>query len=190
MAIQKTSYRSYWVIGSGVLFIVSVIWFLIERNRNEKLADAIMKIAGSSNDPVTDPNSAKFGDSRDLGISKIMSPSSISTANPSRITIWNKNADGSDGPAFKLAKQIYAANSNIPFNDNPGSVVDAFRSLKTKEDVSKLADSFHALYKTDLYTFLNGTWLTHDCSPEQDTCFGGVYTNYLKQIYDIIKNLQ
>ena len=61
MAIQKTSYRSYWVIGSGVLFIVSVIWFLIERNRNEKLADAIMKIAGSSNDPVTDPNSAKSG---------------------------------------------------------------------------------------------------------------------------------
>lgn len=186
------SRRTYWLGGMSIVLVLSIIWIWYERSTNKEIADNIMKATGGDADTIVgsqgSSGAAKFGDSRDLGISKIMSPSFWRT-NPNNVTIWAKNADGSNGPAIKLAQQIYDANSSIPFNDKPASVVSAFRSLKNKEDVSKLADVFAGLYKTDLYNYLQGSWFGGDCSPEQDTCYGGLTINYLKQVYDIIKKL-
>lgn len=186
------SRKTYWLGGASVALILAIIWLWFEKSSNNEIAENIMKVANSSGDSIIKSEggstAAQYGDSRDLGISKIMSTSYWRT-NPNNVTIWAKNADGTDGPAMKFARQVYDANSSVPFNDNQSSVISVFRSLKSKEDVSKLADVFAGMYKQDLYTYLQGAWFGGDCSPEQDTCYGGLTINYLKQVYDIIKKL-
>lgn len=182
------SRKTYWLAGTGIAFTLGLLWLWWQKATNNEISENIMRVANSQADPFIGTSGAQYGDSRDLGISKIMSPGYWKT-NPNKVTIWAKNSDGTDGPAMKFAKQIHDAYAPFQINPEPEKVVAVFRSLSSKEDVSKLADVFAGYYKSDLYSFLNGRWMTQSCDPEQDKCFAGLSTNYLKQVYDIIKKL-
>jgi hypothetical protein len=54
--------------------------------------------------------------------------------------------------AEKLAEQIHSADGF--FNDDEDAVYAAFRQMKTKNDVSWVADNFQQKYSKDLYTYV------------------------------------
>lgn len=189
--MTKTQRRNYYLLAALVVILSSVGGFMYYRNRNQKIVDAIMAVAEGTADPITG-GGEKFGDSRDLKGSEIFDYHWW-RKNPSKVSIWFSNADGSDGPAKKLAKQIHEAKFDLKrfqIRDYPEKIVSAFKTLKSKEDVSKLADVFYAMYDEDLYDFINESWVVNGCDADQDTCYFGAGTNYLKQIYDIIKKLK
>lgn len=180
--------NKWWLGGIGILVLCSGGWWWYLSKQNQEIIDNIMKAVGKGNDPLLSEGAEKFGDSRDLGISKIFSTSFWKT-NPNRVSIWAANQDGTAGPAIKFSNEIFDAGGPFALSPTRGAkVVAVFKSLKTKEDVSKLADVFYAQHKTDLYNYINQPYMTGNCSPEQDTCYLGIQTNYLKQVYDIIQN--
>ena len=171
------------VVGSvAVLSAIGVIVYFI-RSGNQAVIDNIMNAAKAPLDPLTD-GGANYGDYRDLGISEIFNRTYAAKNNlPVSISIGTAAAPGN---ARKYAKIIYEADGII--ENDQSAVVGVFRSLKYKADVSKLADAFFVMYNQDLYSFLtSGNWLSGGCSPEEEKCKFGSATNYLKQIFDIIK---
>lgn len=181
-----TNNKAYWLGGAALTFIAIVAYIIYNRNQNQLVINNIMAaIKPGASDPITTPGAANYGDSRDLGASDVFSPG-YWQKNPSKVTIWAVNGDGTPGPAEQFTKTIYSSSGS---SAGP-AIVGIFKSLKSKEDVSKLADVFQGQYQTDLYDFLNQPWMTGHCDPTQDTCYFGMGTNYLKQIYDwIVKQL-
>ncbi len=184
--------RNLWLMGSGSVLLTALIAILYVRYRNGVIDDNILAAIQHTPDPMIGSGTGSYGDTRDLGNSQIFNPQYWRTV-PNKVTIWAGNADGSPGPATILAKQIWEAKSTSDFgrmqiSDYPEKVVAAFKQLKTKADVSKLADVFEGHYKTPLWAFINDSFMTNNCSANQDDCYFGIATNYLKQVYDWIKN--
>jgi len=181
--------HAYTVAGVSIL-VIALISLLYVRHNNQKVITNILSTLNKTPDPILGSGGGKYGDTRDLGLSKIFTTSFWKT-NPNKVTIWAKNANNTDGPAFNLARQIWEAKSTsdlsrLQFRDYPERVVAAFKQLKSKEDVSKLADVFEGRYKTNLFNFINDSFMTGNCSPDQDNCYLGLGTNYLKQVHDWI----
>ena len=65
---------------------------------------------------------------------------------PERVTI-------SPTVAKKIAIDLHTAKG--VFNDNENAITNAFRQLKTKEDVSRVSSAFSGIYNKDLYTHLD-----------------------------------
>ena len=192
-SIASTNTQQYWLYGATGLTTTVLMMLFYVRNQNQLVVNNIMAALVTKEDPVTDPGLGGSGAKKnltDLNNSNIFVPSWWQTA-PDKVTI--SVGDGT-GLAAQYADRIYNAKANVfkfSFTDYPEDVVAVFKNLKTKQDVSKLADVFEAKYKTPLLTWLtenNVPWMTGGCSPTQDTCYLGSQTNYMKQIYDWITN--
>lgn len=177
--------RNLYLMGAASVVLVSLVVFFYYRNKNQLIISNIMAAIVKSPDPIIGSGTGSYGDTRDLGNSQIFNPGYWKTV-PASVTL----------PVMKareLAKQIWEAKSTsdlsrLQIRDYPEKVVAVFKSLKTKADVSKLADSFEIMYKTPLYSFIDSSFMTGNCGPDQNECYFGISSNYLKQIYDWIKN--
>ena len=192
--MSQSSKQQYWLYGATGLTTTVIMILLYVRSQNQLVVNNIMAALATKSDPVTDSGLGGSGAKKnltDLNNSNIFVPDWWRN-DPSKVTI--QFGDGVTGSAAIYADRIYNAKANImkfSFTDHPEDVVAVFKNLKTKQDVSKLADVFEGRYKTNLLNFLtenNVPWMTGGCSPAQDTCYLGTQTNYMKQVYDWITN--
>jgi hypothetical protein len=180
----------YWFYGAaGLITAASIVYFYYSYT-NKQVINNILAAIDHTPDPILGSGAGSFGDSRDLGVSQVFT-TTYWRKNPNNVTIWAMNADKTQGPAMKLATQIWEAKSTsdlsrLQIRDYPEKVVAAFKQLKTKEDISKLADVFEGMYKTNLWNFINSSWMSNGCSADENDCYFGISINYLKQVYDWI----
>ena len=188
--------QEYWLYGATALITIAFCALYYVRNQNQIVVNNIMAALSAQTDPVTTDSGLSGGGAKknltDLSHSNIFVPSWWTSA-PEKVTIVARNGDGSPGNATLYADRIYNANAPGVLNwvHHPEDVVAVFKNLKTKQDVSKLADVFEAKYKTNLYNWLTDSttpWMTGGCAATEDKCFLGARTNYMKQVYDWITN--
>jgi hypothetical protein len=81
----------------------------------------------------------------------------ILTGNAFDPKFWKKGGAGTliltDASAKFLAQSVY--DSKGFFNDDEDKLYGVFKSLKTKSQVSYLADVFQHIYKRDMITYIN-----------------------------------
>lgn len=176
-----SSKRNLWLMGAGATVLVSLIVVFYLRYQNQLVVNNIMEALKKTPDPILGSGAGSYGDTRDLNNSQIFNPSYWRSV-PSSVTLPVNQA-------IALSTQIWEAKSTsdltrLQVRDYPEKVVAAFKALKTKADVSKLSDVFEGQHKTSLINFINDSFMTNNCSSDQNSCYFGVATNYLKQVYD------
>lgn len=93
--------------------------------------------------------------------------------------LWRKNQSCPSLPidvVRSYATSIYNAKGRV--YDDEQKVVGVFRQINKKCDVSRLADVFQQMYKTDMYLYLK--------SFMENTKYE---TNYLEVVYDLVKQM-
>ena len=163
---QLFSKRNVIIVCSLGLSILG-IGFIVYTNKQKTLYSQLWnKIDSSSDDGV---GAGIQGNWRDVYDYTFWSPSYLSTAGASTPTLDYTNAKAD-------AEKIYKAGTGLIHNQS--DVVSVFATLKNRSDLAKLSQMFASLKYGDLKDFLKGFMEG-----------GIVVTNYMPQIYDILKKL-
>ena len=137
--MSKALNKNIYIIGGAILFasafgIVSSVVY--SKRKRQAEFDNLMAIINSDVSPTSQSESKGSGFDKDLY-----------KKNPNCVSITPSEAKSQ-------ATSLYSAKGGYLKNDDEEAVETFFRNVKSKCDLSRVADYFYGMYKTDLLVFL------------------------------------